>query len=121
MIDSILASVKKSLGVEEDFSGFDNDILVGINSAFMALTQLGVGPEEGFSVTGSEEEWSDFLTNSTNVEGAKIYTILKTRLVFDPPANSFVTTAINEQIKELEFRLIVQTEEPIEEEAPEEE
>ena len=107
-MDSILLTIKKMLGIETDYDGFDVDIIVGINSAFMSLNQLGVGPEIGYSITTIDDEWADFLVAATNLEGVKSYIYLKTRLLFDPPSNSFLVDSISKQISELEWRLNVQ-------------
>jgi len=111
--DSILYTIKVALGVEPDYTGFDTDILMGINTSIMSLMQLGIGPEEGLIVEGSEEEWDELLTNEINVSAAKSYITLKTRLLFDPPASSFVIESIKKQIEEIEWRLVVQTETPV--------
>ena len=44
MEESILTSIKKLLGITEDYEQFDTDIIIHINSVFMILTQIGVGP-----------------------------------------------------------------------------
>ena len=46
--DSILTSVKKLLGITEECTDFDADLIMHINSVLMILTQIGVGPSEGF-------------------------------------------------------------------------
>ena len=43
-MDSILTSIKKLLGITEEYEHFDQDIIMHINSVFSVLTQLGVGP-----------------------------------------------------------------------------
>lgn len=103
--DSILDTVKKLLGIEKEYTQFDVDIIVNINSAIMTLRQLGVGPQDGFSITGSDETWNDLLGDSKFLDQAWIYLFLKTKIVFDPPSSSFVLEAYKEQIKELEWRL----------------
>ena len=40
---SILNTIKKMLGLDANYTTFDTDIIVHINSALMTLTQLGVG------------------------------------------------------------------------------
>lgn len=105
VIDSILTSIKKLLGITEDYTQFDPDIVIHINSAFTSLLQLGVGPEEGFVISGSEAEWGDFLGTRTDVEAVKTYVYLKTRLFFDPPQTGYLIEAYNKQITELEWRL----------------
>jgi hypothetical protein len=109
-MDSILTSIKKSLGIEAEYKGFDSDIISGINSALMALNQLGVGPVEGFVVSDDTATWDLLIGTAKNLEGIKSYIYLKTRLLFDPPGSSFVLQSISNQIAELEFRLAVQVE-----------
>lgn len=48
-MDSILTSVKKLLGLPADYEAFDPDIVMYINTVLMILSQMGVGPKEGFS------------------------------------------------------------------------
>ena len=111
-MDSILTSIKKLLGVPEDYNHFDVDIMMHINSVFMILTQLGVGPSKGFSIEDDSAEWSDFIEDMTKVEAVKSYIYLKVRLLFDPPASSAVTETINRMINEYEWRLNVAAETP---------
>ena len=106
-MDSILTSVKKMLGIPEDYEQFDMDIIMHINSVLTILNQLGVGPEEGFAITDSYETWSDFLVDNKNIEAVKTYVYLKVKLLFDPPLSSAVTESINKLINELEWRLNV--------------
>lgn len=115
-MDSILNTIKKMLGIETDYSEFDFQIIVSINSAFMILNQLGVGPSTTFAIRDSTALWSDFLDGITvNVEGVKEYVYLKTRLVFDPPTVGSVIDAYNRQISELEQRLFMQVDPYVEE------
>lgn len=107
MNESILQSIKKLLGLDEFYNVFDQDILIHINSVFMILRQLGVGPEQGFRITGPSETWSDFTSDDIFVESVKTYMYLKIRLIFDPPQNSSLTQAMQSQIAELEWRLNV--------------
>lgn len=104
--ESILLTIKKLLGITEEYTHFDTDAIVHINSAIMTLRQLGVGPTEGFSITGKEETWADYLGDDAKlIEGVKTYIYLKTKLVFDPPQSSIVLESIKEMISEYEFRL----------------
>lgn len=107
MNESILTSIKKMLGITEEYTYFDQDIIIHINTVLMILHQLGVGPEKGFSITDSYETWSDFLVDNKNIEAVKTYVYLKVRLLFDPPLSSAVTESINKSINELEWRLNV--------------
>ena len=106
-MNSILTSIKKMLGITEDYEHFDTDLIIHINSVFMILRQLGVGPESGFSISGPNELWSDYLEDETKLELVKSYVYLKTKLIFDPPLSSAVMEAINRQISEFEWRLNV--------------
>lgn len=107
MVDSILTSIKKLLGPEEVYEHFDADIIMHINSAFSTLTQLGVGPEEGFVIKDKTAIWTDFIQDDKRLEFVKTYIYLKVKLVFDPPLSSSVLDAMNRQINELEWRLNV--------------
>jgi hypothetical protein len=108
--NSILTSIKRVLGIEPDYIQFDPDIIINVNSALMSLTQLGVGPEAGFMITGAVETWTDFLGDRKDLEAVKTFVYLKVRLLFDPPSNAFLVDAMERQIKELEWRLNVQVE-----------
>lgn len=104
-MDSILTSIKKLLGIAEEYEHFDSDLIMHINSVFMVLNQLGVGPAEGFSITDKTETWEDFTQNNLIIQSVKSYVYLKVRLLFDPPSSSAVMESINRQISELEWRL----------------
>ena len=106
-MDSILTSIKKLLGITEEYEHFDPDIIMHINSAFMILNQLGVGPEEGFSIRDKSSTWDEFIPEGSNLEAVKTYVHLKVKLMFDPPLSSTVIEAIKSQINELEWRLNV--------------
>ena len=110
MNDSILTSIKKLLGITEEYEHFDQDIIIHINSVFMILNQLGVGPSNGFSITDKTAVWSDFISDGANLESVKSYIYLKVRLLFDPPTTSAVMESMNRTISELEFRLNVSAE-----------
>ena len=106
-MDSILTSIKKLLGITEEYENFDQDIIMHINSAFMILNQLGVGPKSGFSISDKSSTWDEFIPESSNLEAVKTYVHLKVKLMFDPPLSSTVIEAIKSQINELEWRLNV--------------
>lgn len=107
MDDSILNSVKKILGIAADYDAFDTDIIVHINSVFSTLNQLGLGPAEGFMIEDDSAVWEDFLLGDTRLNHVKTYMYLRVRVLFDPPTTGFTLTAMQEQIKELEWRLSV--------------
>lgn len=106
--ESILTSVKKLLGIDESYTHFDPDLIMHINSVFSILTQIGVGPANGFSITGKGEMWSDLIgQNSNRFSLVKSYTHLKVKLLFDPPLSAAAIESINRQISEFEWRLSV--------------
>lgn len=110
---SILLSIKKMVGIHPDSYDFDADLIIHINSAFMVLNQLGVGPKNGFTITDSTEEWTDFIPEGNkNFEAVKTYIGAKVRLIFDTPMSSVVAEALKEIVKEMEFRLNVESETP---------
>lgn len=108
-MESILQSVKKKLGIMPEYEHFDDEIITDINSAFTILNQLGVGPDEPFTISGSDEVWTDFIEDG-RIELVKSYIALRVRLLFDPPTNSFLVDSINKQIAEFEFRMNVEAE-----------
>lgn len=108
--DSILTSVKKILGITEECTDFDPEIIMHINSVFMALTQLGVGPKEGFFIEDAQDYWDDFLDDIEQLEAVKTYVGLRVRLIFDPPSSSAAVESFNRTISELEWRLNVAAE-----------
>ena len=105
-MESILTSVKKLLGIAEGYDHFDQDIIMHINSVFMILTQLGVGPSEGFIIMDDCATWDDFITNNRILrEVVKAYTGTKVRLQFDPPTSSSLANALNKMVSEYEWRI----------------
>lgn len=110
MTEGILTSIKKMLGIDDEYTPFDVDVLIHINNAFMTLCQMGIGPKEGFNVTGYEETWSDFLTNKVMLGGVKTWVYLQVKMLFDPPVNSFVMDAYKTQAEQILWRLNVQAE-----------
>jgi hypothetical protein len=107
MSDSILTSVKKILSIPEDYDVFDQDIILHINSVFSTLTQLGIGPVEGFMIADATAEWDSFIGADLELNAVKTYVCLRVRLLFDPPSSSYAIEAMKEQVKELEWRLNV--------------
>ena len=111
MQESILNTIKTKLGLSPDMKEFDEDILVHINSAFMVLHQLGVGPEEEFFIEDEEAIWKDFMGEDMNrFQSVKLYIFYKVKLGFDPYASSGVNTQMQNYVEELEWRLRVKQE-----------
>lgn len=113
MTESILTSIKKLLGIAQEYNAFDQDILVHINSVIMDLRQIGVGPSAGFEVQDDSTTWSDYLGDSVvQFSSVKSYIFLKVRQLFDPATNGAVTESTNSRIRELEYRLYAEAEWP---------
>lgn len=105
MNGSILTSVKKMLGLSEEYDAFDLDIITHINSVFTILTQIGVGPGNGFMIEDKTPVWTDFIQDSGIYQLVKSYMVLKVRLLFDPPMSSAVLECYKTQVNEYEWRL----------------
>lgn len=110
MEDSILTSTKKALGLEADYTAFDPEIVMHINSVFGTLVQLGIGPVNGFMIEDATPVWSDFLGEDKNLNPVKTYMYQRVRLIFDPPATSFAIAALEKQIEESAWRINVHRE-----------
>lgn len=106
-MESILTSIKKLLGITEEYEHFDMDLIMHINSVFLILTQLGVGPKEGFMIEDETSLWTDFIEDSAQLQAVKSYMGLKVKLLFDPPLSSSVIESMNRMIAEFEWRLNV--------------
>lgn len=104
-MESILTSVKKMLGIEKEYTHFDQDLIMHINTVLATLTQIGVGPSAGFSIQDENAIWSDFVPVDPVLEPIKTYTYLKVKLIFDPPLSAAVTESYNRTISELESRI----------------
>ena len=108
--NSILNDVKKTLGLAPDYNVFDQEVITHINSVLMTLTQLGVGPVNGFMIQDETATWTDFI-DDIRYNGIKSYIYMKVRLIFDPPQLGYVIDAFKAQIQELEWRINVMREE----------
>lgn len=109
-MDSILTSIKEMLGIAKEHNYYDSVLIRHINSVFMILTQMGVGPEEGFIIYDDESVWSDFVSEEENLEAVKSYVYHRVHLAFDPPSSSTLIEATNRIINELEWRLYTASE-----------
>lgn len=104
-LSSILTSIKKMLGIDATYTQFDSDIIIHINAVFMTLNQLGVGPQEGFSIEDDTSAWTDFLDDSPLLNTVKTYMYLKVKLLFDPPASSSTADSMKRMADECEWRM----------------
>lgn len=109
---SILTSIKQMLGIDAEYTHFDTDIIMHINGALMILSQLGINANV---ITDDTATWEAYIGTDNNLELLKLYVYYKTRLGFDPPSSAFVLDAMENQIKEIEWRIMVQVDPPIEE------
>ena len=116
MDESILQDIKKLIGIASNDTAFDTDLIIHINTALSILRQLGVGPKEGFKITDATSVWSDFLGDETKLEMVKTFIFTKVKPIFDPPANSFVTSLHKEEAQELAWRINIAAEGDDEEE-----
>lgn len=111
-MDSILTSIKRLLGLGAEYTNFDDELVMHINSVLFTLAQIGVGPSTGFSIVDATETWDDYLGLDLppELEAIKMYIYFKVRLSFDPPSSTFLLESIQRQISELEFRINLQVE-----------
>lgn len=109
--ESILNSIKKLLGIAEEYDVFDMDIVMHINSVFNTLSQLGLHPTDGFQIEDETTTWAEYIDDQKLFNSVKTYVYLKVRLLFDPPTTSFAIESFSKQIAEYEWRINVQIEE----------
>jgi hypothetical protein len=105
VVDSILNSIKKMLGIDIDEVSFDEELIMHTNGALMVMTQLGVGPAEGFSILSEANTWTELLGTRTDLNAVFTDIYLRVRLIFDPPTNGFLVTSIEKQIAEYDWRI----------------
>lgn len=108
--DSILTSIKKLIGIASAYTNFDVDIILDINSVFMDLNQLGVGPNDGFEIHDTQTKWVDFIESGVLLNAVKSYMYLKVKMLFDPPSSSVAVESINRLIDRFEWRINVAVE-----------
>lgn len=109
VIDSILDTTKKILGIDSEYTAFDPEIITHINSAFFEFTQLGLGPTAGFFITDRDSVWTDFM-DGEQIAAVRSLMGMKVQLMFDPPQNSFTLEAKNKLVEKMEWRLNIHME-----------
>lgn len=107
--ESILDSIKKQLGIVPEYTVFDDQILLYINTTFSTLHQLGIGPDTGYEIVDNTSTWDDIVIDP-RFNLIKTYVGMKVKVMFDPPASSFALDALNKQIAEFEWRIITENE-----------
>lgn len=108
MTSSILNTIKKLLGMTPEYTAYDEDVTVAINTVFNTLYQLGVGPETPFSIEDKNTTWDMYTEDRKTIEMVKTYIFLKVKLIFDPPLNSSVLESYKQMASEYEWRLNVE-------------
>ena len=103
--DSILTSIKKLMGLTEEYDAFDQDILILINSVLFELEQIGVKAKEGFVLSDKTAVWSDYSDDDRLLNALKPYIYMKTKLTFDPPTSSGALDSMNRIIDRFEWRI----------------
>lgn len=106
-MSSILDTIKDRLGVAEDDTSFDTEIIEEINAQFADLHSIGVGPSEGFAIEDRSSIWDDFVTDLTIINSVKDFVYIGVKLVFDPPTQSALLTSLQNRYSKLEWRLHV--------------
>lgn len=102
--ESILDSIRKLLGPEDDYTHFDSDIAIHINSAINRLYQLGLDTAKGFRVNSSDQTWDElFGSNDDVIDMAKSWIYLQVKMKFDPPTSSIAADAFKSEIDKLEW------------------
>lgn len=119
MDESILTSIKKFIGIPEDYKVFDPDLILLINSEFSTLHQVGVGTSSAFRIEDESSVWSDFSGDKDYIESVKELIGIRVKMIFDPPANSFVMEALKSKADELTWRLNVADDPAVHEAYPE--
>lgn len=110
MSGSILLDTKKILGINDNYTVFDQDVIIHINSALSILGQLGIGPEDGLMIYDESATWDELIESSRLLNTVKSYVYLRVRMLFDPPGTSFVLKAYEDQLRELEWRISIHRE-----------
>lgn len=108
---SILDDTKKTLGLASDYTPFDTDIIMHINSVFADLNQLGVGPDPGYAIVNKEDTWDELIADELKLNNVKSYVYLRVRMLFDPPTIGYVLTAKEKEIEKAEWRVTVAADE----------
>jgi hypothetical protein len=111
MAGSILTDTKTALGLAEDYTAFDAEITMHINSVFADLNQLGIGADEGFEMANAQDTWDELIGTEKRYNSVKSYVYLRVRMLFDPPSTGYVLTSMEKLIKEHEWRINIAREE----------
>ena len=104
MEDSILETIKKMLDIADEDTAFDTDVIMHINAALAELIHVGVGPQDGYRIQDKTETWGEFVTDPVQLSTVIEYVYCKTKLVFDPPSNSFTCDALGKRADESQWR-----------------
>ena len=104
-MNSILNSTKKFLGISSEYTQFDADIIMHINSVLMILNQIGVG--KNIIIKDDTTVWDEFEPDIDEKPLVKSYVYMKVRTMFDPPTSGQVSESLQRAIAEAEWRLSI--------------
>lgn len=107
MNDSILTNIKEMLGILDSDTSFDRELISHINAAISTLTDIAIGPADGYVIEDKSNSWNELSNSIDIVTAAKQYIYSYVKLLFDPPANSFVCDALSKNKDELYWRLYI--------------
>lgn len=107
---TILEDIRHAIGLGDEHTFFDSDLILHVNSTFDIIHQLGAGPIDGFVIEDGSETWDDYFAGYKTIEFIKTYMYISVKLVFDPPQNSFLVKALEDKQKEYEWRINVAAE-----------
>lgn len=105
MFNSVLLSIKQSIGVHPEDTSFDGQIAMHINTVLVILNELGVTEVVGKRVEDQLMDWEELLNGRTDIENVKTYIAHRVKMMFDPPTSSAAMEAIQRTINELEWRI----------------
>lgn len=113
MAGSILTDTKKALGLADNYTAFDHEIIMYINSVLATLHQLGIGPGIGYAIANASDTWDELIADEKRLNSVQSYMYLRVKMLFDPPTVGFVLTAVKGMIEEAEWRITVAQDEII--------
>lgn len=110
MSDSILEDIKLALGIPAEYTAYDPTIIMHINSAIGYLTDVGVGPAQGFMIVDAAATWSQFLGPNFSLNKVKTYMTLQVKMWWDPPTTGYAIGPMQQQIDQALWRASVNAE-----------
>jgi hypothetical protein len=109
--NSILDDTKIAIGMTAEQTEFNADLVLHINSVLADLHQMGIGPDEGYSIVNAADTWDEFIETEKRLNNVKSYIFLRVKMLFDPPSVGYVLTSLEKMIEKAEWRLTVAADE----------